>query len=267
MQIPGNPVESQVVNQTRVAHAVEEKNSASISLKTQEGDVVNLSFNNLNKYSESASKTEMQDGTTVGEFSVVAVSASKYSMSVQGNLNENEMAAIQKMADAITPIAQSFFTQGNSADLELAAQSLAGAMGVIQEANVTLEQTVTKTASESQITTQENNPQPPAMADTKSAQNQEGIRNSEALANAVVDSVFQKEGSKVPQNDPMILRGLSDLMDFLKKQLHEFLSKLSQAKEQPPQTPADSPAPAVSQAASQPDDKKTADTTPAPLKV
>ncbi|OGW18942.1 MAG: hypothetical protein A3K09_05580, partial [Nitrospinae bacterium RIFCSPLOWO2_12_FULL_47_7] len=217
MQVAPNTSETQVVSHRQVAFGVEEKNSASISLKTQEGDVVNLSFNNLNKYSESASKTENQDGTSVGEFSIAALSASKYSMSVQGTLNEEEMAAIKKMADAITPIAQDFFSQGNAISLEQAAQSLSESMGVINEVEVKLELSVTQTTSEAHVAQPKPAnvpPPPPATAQTQAnsgAPQEKGVRNPEALANAVVDSAFHKEVNNPAQGDKILLRGLSDL--------------------------------------------------------
>jgi hypothetical protein len=239
-----NTLENQVVNHRQVAFGVEEKNKASISLTTQEGDVVNLSFSNLNKYSESASKTETQDGT-VGEFSVAAMSASKYSISVQGDLNEEEMAAIKKMADAITPIAQDFFSQNDGISLEQAAKSLSESMGVIKEAGIRLEQTVTQTYSETQTSQSrhaEGTPPPvtggmPEDSVANSVQKpnapEKGIRNPQALASAVVDSAFQKDGGKV--EDPVVLRGLTDLMDYLKKRLQEFLAQHKSALAQTPQ--------------------------------
>lgn len=266
MHVAANTSETQVVSHRQVAFSVEEKNNASISLKTQEGDVVNLSFNNLNKYSESASKTENQDGTSVGEFSIAALSASKYSMSVQGDLNADEMAAIKKMADAITPIAQDFFSQGNSISLEQAAQSLSESMGVIKEVEVRLELSVTQTTSETRAAQPKPvnaPPPPPAPAQTQGisgAPQENGIRNPEALANAVVDSTFHKEGNGSEQGDKILLRGLSDLMEFLKKQLKDFITQLEHSQNQvTPSATASAP-----QSATQPDGKKTADATPAP---
>lgn len=267
MQV-ANSLENQVVNHRQVAYGVEEKNKASISLTTQEGDVVNLSFNILNKYSESASKTETQDGTTVGEFSVAALSASKYSISVQGDLNEEEMAAIKKMADAITPIAQDFFSQNDSISLEQAAKSLSESMGVIKEMNMELEQTVTQSYSETQLA--HNKPRdglpPPVTTGTPDdsatpVPQEKGIRNPEALAGSVVDSVFQKEGGKVEV--PVVLRGLTDLMDYLKQRLQEFLAQHKSALEQSPQN-QDSVATASKP---QPEGKKTPEATSAPDKA
>lgn len=270
MQV-ANTLENQVVNHRQVAYGMEEKNKASISLTTQEGDVVNLSFSNLNKYSESASKTETQDGTTVGEFSVAAMSASKYSMSVQGDLNEEEMAAIKKMADAITPIAQDFFSQNDSISLEQAAKSLSESMGVIKEVGVEFEQIVTQSFSETRFARHRPEDGPPATAGmpensgANSVQKpnapEKGIRNPEALAGSVVDSVFQKEGGKI--DDPVVLRGLTDLMDYLKKRLQEFLAQHKSALEQTPQN-QDSGATAPKP---QTEDKKSADATSAPDKT
>lgn len=62
-------------------------------------------------YSESARKTRFENGEIVEEFSTVALAASEYSLIVQGDLNEEELAATEKLVSKISPMAQSFFNQ------------------------------------------------------------------------------------------------------------------------------------------------------------
>ena len=242
MEIASHPIESQVASQNRFAYGFEEKNSAAISLKTLEGDTVNLSFSGQSNYSKSASETLSQDGTVIHEFSTSAVAASKYSMSVQGSLNEAEMEAIRKIADGITPIAQSFFSNSDFS-LESAAQSLAGSE--IQSVEVKLEQTITESFFEAG--SQAENPPPPTAtmgANPQPPKPGEGIRNPEALVKAVVEAVFEKEGGKVAKDKPVLLHNLSDLVDYLRNKLSQFREPLkSWAKNQAAATPATKPEP------------------------
>ena len=77
--------------------------SSELSLRTQEGDLVNLSFDGEQSLSESHAQTLTQDNGTVQEFSSVARAAASYSLTIQGDLNEEELAAINKLAAEIAP--------------------------------------------------------------------------------------------------------------------------------------------------------------------
>ena len=85
--------------------------SAGLNVKTEEGDLVSITFSNDFSYSESESSTQFANGETVRQFSVAASAASQYSLSVQGDLNEEELAAIERLAQRISPLAESFFGQ------------------------------------------------------------------------------------------------------------------------------------------------------------
>lgn len=248
MEIATHPIESQVISRGRLAYGVEEKNEATISLKTQEGDTVNLSFHSLNSYSKSASETRSQDGSVALELSAQALSSSKYSMIVQGDLNEKEMAEIKKLADTLTPIAQNFFSNSDFS-LKDAAQSLGGTMEEIQSVQVRLEQTITESFSEARVfrSGQNDNGQPSTTTGEKPATGQpaenppkpeDGIRSPAALANAVVESVFQKEGEKSAQSDPVLLQALSDVMDYLHEKLSQFFEPLKKRVHPDIQDPA-----------------------------
>ena len=83
-------------------------NSADLSLRTAEGDTVQLSFANEFNFSGSRSETATEEGV-IQEISTVAQAAAQYSLAVEGDLNEDELSAIQALAERIDPIATEFF--------------------------------------------------------------------------------------------------------------------------------------------------------------
>ena len=89
-------------------------NAADLNLRTAEGDVVQLSF--ANEFSFSGSKSETREGDSVTqEISVAAQAAARYSLAIEGDLNEDELSAIQALAERIEPIATDFFQSGEFA--------------------------------------------------------------------------------------------------------------------------------------------------------
>ena len=55
-------------------------------------------------------KSQFEDDPTVNEISSVARAASEYSQVVEGDLNEDELIAIQKIAAHVEPIAREFLS-------------------------------------------------------------------------------------------------------------------------------------------------------------
>ena len=116
--------------------------SSELNIRTREGDLVNLSFSNEQSVHESNTQSKLQDSQSLQEISTVAQAASSYSISVQGDLNEEELAAINKLAADITPIASEFFTNAVF-DFESSSNVLADNLDVIQEVRLSLERTIT----------------------------------------------------------------------------------------------------------------------------
>ena len=115
--------------------------SSELSVRTQEGDLVKLSFDGEQSLSESRTQTLTQDNGIVQEFSSVARAAASYSLTIQGDLNEEELAAINKLAAEIAPLVSEFFASGEL-DLEDSFNVLANNLGVIQQVELALERTV-----------------------------------------------------------------------------------------------------------------------------
>ncbi len=203
--------------------------SSELSLKTREGDVVNLSFGGEQSLSESRTETITQDNETLQEFSSVARAAASYSLTVQGDLNEEELAAINKLALEIAPLAQEFFASGEL-NLEVPANVLADNLGALEQIELSLERTVvatfeTRTSSrlpeeDSYSGNIESLPESAPELETG------GIRDFSALVQSTLDAVFESEAKKIPENDP-ILRSLNDLLAFIRNRLGEYFDPLT----------------------------------------
>lgn len=198
--------------------------SSELSLKTREGDLVSLSFAGEQSLSESSSQTQTQDGGTVQEFSSVARAAASYSLTVQGDLNAEELAAINKLAEEIAPLAREFFA-GGKLNLEDSINILANNLGEIQQIELALERTVVATFESRTVTRfpEEGGSNIEALSNPASELETDGIRDFPALVQATIEAVFESEAGQVPESDS-ILRSLNDLLDFIRDRLGEFFN-------------------------------------------
>lgn len=188
-----------------------------LNLVTREGDRVNISFGSEQSVSGSRSQTRRADGTVVQALSLTAIAASRYSISVEGDLNEDELAAIQKLVGVIDPLAEDFFA-GRELDLPQAASALADNMGAVSELALTLEKTVFASVAASQFSDtpqQQNGPNPPSAQNTNAL---ETIRDFPALVESVLESVFSRHGAGV-LDDAVLIRKFGDFVEFLKERL------------------------------------------------
>ena len=216
--------------------------STDMELTTQEGDVVTLSFQNAESYEETQYQENFEDGSSISAISTTASAASQYSMEIQGDLSDEELAAIEELSAKVAPIVEKFFS-GAELDLEESAVDLAESMGVVQELKLELEKTVTKTVSVANqdfsgletgnnVDLIEGNVEAPGVDYAK-------VRNLKALADAVVTSEFQNQAAQIESSEP-ILRSLGDLLTFIRNQFGSVLKPLSALGADFPETP-DSP--------------------------
>ncbi len=198
---------------------VRETRSAEIAFQTHEGDVVNLSFSSSNSIAGDVYKQSVGNEGTYQGFSLVARAASKYSLSINGELNEEELAAIEKFASKITPIAREFFSSEEARGGDLA-NSMIESHSAIQEASVKLEQTIKQTFSKS--TNQSQSHRPDNGSQEGDATGQPEIRNTGALINSVVDTVFMNEVSKTKEVD-VTRTTLRELLETFHEMIGEIL--------------------------------------------
>ena len=147
------------------------------------------------------------------------------------------MAAINKLAAEISPIASEFFSSGEF-DFDESGDVLAANLGVLQEVEISLERVIVAsfaTSTFSQLPEGEGGVAPQdVLNNPASALDTEGIRDFPALVQATFDAVFEAEAAQVPETDS-ILRSLNDLLDFIRQRLGKTFGP--ESVELPPEAP------------------------------
>ena len=201
---------------------------AGTSLQTSEGDVVTLSFADKQNLSNSYGEAQFEDDQTVNEISSVARAASEYSQVVEGDLNEDELIAIQKIAAHVEPIAREFlFIDPEDLDVEKAIGILTGDHKITEEVGIALGTAIVKTLgleSSSQV-----NPDNLVQSESITVEaenpdiNIENIRQLPELSSAAVNAELQKQFQTLNESSKaLIVSSLNDLMRFF----HEKVSKV-----------------------------------------
>jgi len=205
---------------------------AGTSLQTSEGDVVTLSFADKQNLSNSYGEAQFEDDQTVNEISSVARAASEYSQIVEGDLNEDELIAIQKIAAHVEPIAREFLSSDpEELDVEKAIGILTGDHEITEEVGIALGTAIVKTLgleSSSQV-----NPDNLVQSEliTVEAENPdiniENIREFPELASAAVNAELQKQFQALNESSKaLIISSLNDLMRFFQEQVSQILEPL-----------------------------------------
>ena len=205
---------------------------ADTSLQTSEGDVVTLSFADKQNLSNSYGEAQFEDDQTVNEISSVARAASEYSQVVEGDLNEDELIAIQKIAAHVEPIAREFLSSDpEELDVEKAIGILTGDHKITEEVGIALGTAIVKTLgleSSSQV-----NPDNLVQSESTTVEaenpdiNIENIRQFPELASAAVDAALQKQFQTLNESSKsLIVSSLNDLMRFFQEKVSQVLEPL-----------------------------------------
>ena len=205
---------------------------AGTSLQMSEGDVVTLSFADKQNLSSSYNESQFEGDPTVNEISSIARAASEYSQVVEGDLNEDELVAIQKISAHVEPIAREFLSSDpEELDVEKAIGILTGDHEITEEVGIELGNTIVKTLgleSSSQV-----NPDKLVQSDSIVVEaenpdiNIENIRQLSELASAAVDAELQKQFQVLNESSrALIVNSLNDLMQFFQEKVSEVLEPL-----------------------------------------
>ena len=133
-----------LLEQKRVLASVDTSVFSELNFKTSEGDLVRFSFAEEKSLSESLSQMQNLENDTLQEFSAIARATASYSLTVEGNLNSEELDAINKLAKEITPLAREFFASGKL-NLDNPSNILGGSLGALVRLELSLERTVVTT--------------------------------------------------------------------------------------------------------------------------
>jgi len=235
LEINTSGVQNQPLDRRITSEEVAVSLEAGSSLQTGEGDVVTLSFADKQNLSNSYNESQFEGDPTVQEISSVARAASKYSQVVEGDLNEDELIAIQKIAAHVEPIAREFLSSDSEElDVEKAIGILTGDQTITEEVGAELGNTIVKTLGlevPSQV-----NLDNPAQSESVAVEaknpdiNIENIRQLPELSSAAVDAEFQKQFQVLNESSKaLIVSSLNDLMRFF----HEKVSKVLEPLKHP----------------------------------
>ncbi|WP_152960841.1 DUF5610 domain-containing protein [Pseudoalteromonas sp. P1-9] len=83
-------------------------NGASFEIKTAEGDIIKLTYNSQFSSSEQLSYNKSEEGESLS-YSSSQSSSQAYSFSVEGDLNEDEVAAINELMSDLQEVSNEFF--------------------------------------------------------------------------------------------------------------------------------------------------------------
>jgi len=232
LEINTSGVQNQPLDRRITSEEVAVSLEAGSSLQTGEGDVVTLSFADKQNLSNSYNESQFEADPTVQEISSVARAASKYSQVVEGDLNEDELIAIQKISAHVEPIAREFLSSDpEDLDVEKAIGLLTGDHEITEEVGIELGNTIVKTLgleSSSQV-----NPDKLVQSEliTVEAENPdiniENIRQFPELVSAAVDAEFQKQFQTLNESSKaLIVSSLNDLKQFFREKVSQVLEPL-----------------------------------------
>ena len=225
-------IQSQLPDRRIASEEVSVPLEAGSSLQMSEGDVVTLNFAGKQNLSNSHSEAQFEDGQTVQEISSVAQAASTYSQVVEGDLNEDELIAIQKLAASVKPIAKEFLSSDpEGLDIEKAIAVLTGNQEVTEAIAIELENTVIETLGldPSSQANPDNSVAPGAVSVEAEILdvNVENIRQFPELASATVNAELQKQFQVLNESSKeLIINSLHDLMRFFHEKISQILEPL-----------------------------------------
>ena len=190
-------IQKQLLNERTASEEASVLSEVDVSLQTSEGeDVVTLSLSNEQGLSQPPGEAQFEGDQTVQEISSVAQAASTFSQVVEGGLNDDELAAIQKLAAKIEPIAKDFLSS-NSEELNLE-----------QAVDMALPDVVSVETEASDFDV-------------------ENIRQLPTLVSTTIDAGFEKQFQALNETSrELIVSSLSELMQFFRKKVIQVLEPL-----------------------------------------
>jgi hypothetical protein len=158
-------------------------------------------------------------------------------------LNDEELAAINKLANEIFPLVEKYFASGEL-NLEDSTNILTNNLGTIQQLALSLERSIVatfETRSFSRLPEEAgyaNEINDPSNQTTELDTGE--IRDFQALVQSTIDAVLESGAKQAPESES-ILRSLNDLLDFIRDRLGEFFNPLAGLDSLPAETaPAES---------------------------
>ncbi len=199
-----SPVYNNGLNSQSMQHESYQEKTGAISITTDEGDIVTFNQSSLAafKMSSETISSPLAHGMT---FAATAVMSESMSFSVEGDLNDQELADIASLYESLTDIASDFFN-GDYGKAMVGAMSI-GDMGSLSHLEASFTQTqITST----QITTHHALPS-----------------DSEGFVNALKNSDLPKDDEMIQEQDLLTARWqqITDFLDQQNKELQQRTMK------------------------------------------
>ena len=201
------------------------------SLQTSGGDVVTLNVAKQQNLSDSYVDVQPEYEQTVQDISSVAHAASKYSQTIEGDLNEDELNAIKKLSANIEPIVDEFLSSSSDElDAEKAIAVLTGNQEITKEVAEQFTSAVVKTLGlESSEVSLDNRVSTGATSVEAEAPdlNIENIQKVSELVSSTVDVELQKQFQVLnASSKELIVNSMNDLMRFFQEKVSQVLEPL-----------------------------------------
>ena len=201
------------------------------SLQTSGGDVVTLNVAKQQSLSDSYVDSQSEYKQTVQDISSVAHAASKYSQTIEGDLNKDELNAIKKISANIEPTVNEFLSSNSDElDVEKAIAVLTGNQGITKEVAEQFTSAVVKTLGlESSEVSLDNQVSIEATSVEVEAPdlNIENIQKLPELVTSTVEAELQKQFQVLnASSKELIVNSMNDLMRFFQEKVSQVLEPL-----------------------------------------
>ena len=201
------------------------------SLQTSGGDVVTLNVAKQQSLSDSYVDAQSKYEQIVQDISSVAHAASKYSQTIEGDLNEDELNAIKKISENIAPIVNEFLSSSSDElDVEKAIAVLTGNQQITKEV---AEQFANAVGKSLDLESSEVNLDNRVSTGTTSVEteapdfNIENIQKLPELVSSTVEAELQKQFQVLnASSKELIVSSMNDLMRFFQEKVSQVLEPL-----------------------------------------
>jgi hypothetical protein len=224
-------IQRQLLDRRVVSEEVNVPLETDSSLQTSGGDVVTLNVAKQQSLSDSYVDSQSEYEQTVQDISSVAHAASKYSQTIEGDLNEDELNAIKKLSANIEPIVNGFLSSSSDElDVEKAIAVLTGNQEIAKEVAEEFTSAVVKTLGlessevslDSRVLTGATSVEAEALD-----LNIENIQKLPELVSSTVDAELQKQFQVLnASSKELIVNSMNDLMRFFQEKVSQVLEPL-----------------------------------------
>ena len=224
-------IQSQLLVGRVVSEELNEPLEAHSALQASEGDVVTLNVTEQKNLSDSYVGAQSEYEQTVQDISSVAHAASKYSQTIEGDLNEDELNAIKKLSANIEPIVNEFLSSSSDElDVEKAIAVLTGNQKITKEVAEQFANAVVKSLD---LESSEVNLDNRVSTGTTSVEteapdfNIENIQKLPELVSSTVEAELQKQFQVLnASSKELIVSSMNDLMRFFQEKVSQILEPL-----------------------------------------